>query len=435
MQKHLADIYAKIFQLFTVAVEWYTTSSMSRLKMSLSDKLPKQLDEMVTDINTLIRAMYREGDLATAAEMRDTRVEVEEIHDSVSLLYEHSAMAFEQSLRTDAKVDQLLKLRAEATNIRVTSGNTFNIHISGVQALALLQSLAQIGGNEQSTLLHTQTGPCSETVSRSSSRSSLERESAIAAAKSSIRRIAGHSGLELLVDAPPRFVTPDVMYHLEEWISSTDKSSVLWISCDLELHSPLNSARSAACAVLAAFVGSKSPFISHFSESLDPVRSGSGLEEEETGLLGLLYGLISQLLEFRDQSGDDILDAKLDLIHQLDGTMKSWRSGITLLGDLLENTVVPYCVIDNIAILDHEAGCPLFAELLDLILERQRPGKPVFNVLLTSNGQSETLFEKIPTASSVIVERESYFAKYGGQLLELDASQMIGEIAAEDAPG
>lgn len=65
---------------------------------------------------------------------------------------------------------------------------------------------------------------------------------------------------------------------------------------------------------------------------------------------------------------------------------------IHLLEDLLECTpLLPYCIIHGLNDLDWAAGAEACAEVLDVILRHRERADSVFNILLTTAGQSKTL--------------------------------------------
>ena len=65
------------------------------------------------------------------------------------------------------------------------------------------------------------------------------------------------------------------------------------------------------------------------------------------------------------------------------------------------------------------------SEFLDLLLWRQSDGFPVFKVLLTTSGQSETLFEKTPVESMLHISHDSRQVHRTGQVIQLQLPNKI----------
>ena len=156
----------------------------------------------------------------------------------------------------------------------------------------------------------------------------------------------------------PALVEPAVLHALQSWISETEDSRTLWVVGPHE-NSAESSTRTAALGVIASAFRQNVPFISHFCERPRYGRaagSGSGgggraRSSEEAGLIGCVYSLISQLLQFSVEETD--LDLSPERLAKLDGSMESWDSSLDLLEDLLERTsLLPYCVIHGLNDLD-----------------------------------------------------------------------------------
>ncbi|KAF2101243.1 hypothetical protein NA57DRAFT_34709 [Rhizodiscina lignyota] len=407
MQRHLADIYEAIFQLFTEAIKWYTSSSTSRFRASFSDALPKRVDGTVANIRRHISEMHRDRELASAAELRDTRLGVEEVNDKLNELH--------------------AELAAESRNSAF-----FNQGV-GLLAVRLLHSIIQSQSMPDNAVrMPEQFSRSIELLEDAPPRHS--REIALRHVREFKDKLIGNSGLALLSDQQRWFAEPEAIESLSEWLGSTATSSTLWVTGQPEMHSTDNCSKTIAFGALAAALGAKAPFISHFCELPDVDQITKGASAEELGLLGLLYSLIIQLLDFKDMDGD--VDLSLERLEQLDGTTKSCNAALELLEDLLAHTQhIPYCIIDNLAELDYGRDTRICSNLLDILLSRQRDDKPVFNLLLTTNGQSETLCDKIPIESTIFLKYNSRRVKHAGQLLELRIPQHFKSTKSTEDSG
>jgi len=68
---------------------------------------------------------------------------------------------------------------------------------------------------------------------------------------------------------------------------------------------------------------------------------------EQVRLVGLVYSLIYQLLEF--SGAEDELDVSKESLAALNGGKESWSASLEVLRSLLDRTpVLMYCVIDGL---------------------------------------------------------------------------------------
>ena len=227
----------------------------------------------------------------------------------------------------------------------------------------------------------------------------------------------------------PALVEPAVLHALQSWISETEDSRTLWIVGPHE-NSAESSARTAALGIIASAFQQNVPFISHFCERPRYGRSaGSGSggvgraqSSEETGLIGCVYSLISQLLQFSIEETD--LDLSPERLAKLDGSMESWDVSLDLLEDLLERTpLLPYCVIHGLNDLDWAAGAEACAEVLDVLLRHQERADSVFNILLTTAGL--TLARYIPAKQRLYASDEIRRVERRGERLDLVAPEAL----------
>ncbi len=249
----------------------------------------------------------------------------------------------------------------------------------------------------------------------------VPRRQALMCAKHLGDFVVGGDGLDLISDHMNLLAEFSVVNKLRDWLSDTGESQLLWISGPWEAQS-VSSARAASIAIVAAAVENKAPFISHFCEK--PRKAFAGITPQRAGLLGLLYSLIHQLLQFNiDDSGLDLQEKRL---RQLNGTENSWDQGLQLLSDLLLHTIsVPYCVIHGLNDLEFSNGSEWCGQLLRVLLGRQGNSSAQFNILLTTSGQSRVLSQWVPSANRHIADHDTREVEKRGVLLELQ-HQMEG---------
>lgn len=108
----------------------------------------------------------------------------------------------------------------------------------------------------------------------------------------------------------------------------------------------------------------------------------------------MVYSLISQLLQFGD--AEDELAISDESIAALDGRPESWGASLAVLRELLVHTpVLTFCVIDGLNELEWGSGATWSREFLNVLLERQKQADTVFNILLTTSGQSQVLAQHV----------------------------------------
>ena len=121
------------------------------------------------------------------------------------------------------------------------------------------------------------------------------------------------------------------------------------------------------------------------------------MSKEESGLVSLLYSLITQLIFSLKPQFESTIDLNHDRFANLDGTMATWRSALKLFEDLVSLSA-PYiiCVIDGIEWSDYGRGSARCAELWttfrSVIVGQE---SSIFKVLFTTAGTSGTLMNAL----------------------------------------
>ncbi|MCJ1308966.1 hypothetical protein MMC25_002621 [Agyrium rufum] len=101
-----------------------------------------------------------------------------------------------------------------------------------------------------------------------------------------------------------------------------------------------------AC-IISVLAQAESQLILHFCALLTV--ANPGMSEEESGLISLLYSLISQLVFHLKSALESSIDLSDERFSRLDGTMTTWSVALCLFEDLVSLSL-PYviCVIDGI---------------------------------------------------------------------------------------
>lgn len=210
----------------------------------------------------------------------------------------------------------------------------------------------------------------------------------------------------------------DAASKIQEWMSdtSTTSSIPLWIESS-DVSSELPSSRAVAVTALMAAWHSGLPILSHFCERPRFTELAAGRDVEKVGLIGLVYSLITQLLQFNVD--DDTFRISKDHVDALDGSDASWKPALDLLSRLWRTTPnLSYCIIDSINNLCFGSGAPWCRDLLNLLLEERANATRLHKVLLTTTGQSRVLPDLVPIKNRLYIESVPEQEFNGGQWVE-----------------
>ena len=168
------------------------------------------------------------------------------------------------------------------------------------------------------------------------------------------RYIVGDKGLAKFTTDRAWVADEGVQPKLWTWMVEVPASRTLWISSP-DGPTDMTSAQAAALAVCAAAWQAKTPLISHFCERPQRDQLRTGMSIEQVGLIGLVYSLLSQLLQFRQ--AEDTVNLTKENLEALNGETGSWEASLATLKALLDSTPVrSYCVIDGLNDLELGGG-------------------------------------------------------------------------------
>ncbi|KAF2236171.1 hypothetical protein EV356DRAFT_443570 [Viridothelium virens] len=356
----LAGIYARMFKFYGDTMEWYLRSKLGRAIQSFNENLKDQYDSAITAIRTQIKELYREAFIANGAM---TAI----VHADVEALKRQSRRQRNRYAPQDFVAGHRMARMLEATWMEV-------------------QSLKWTIESTERRLLARPPEACRQDLATTC----ISRSQARTLADVFKSYIIGDEGHALLSTGSLWKAEDKILYRLRQWMAEDETSRTLWISTPFEAGVTLSGSSAAALSTLAAALQAETPIISHFCQRPRRDQTRNGMTIEQVGTIGLVYSLIYQLLQFNSE--EEELDLKEKDIAALDGTDISWDSSLQVLRALMDRApALMFCVIDglnDLAWMDDGDWCGQFLEVL---FARQRKEGIVFNVLLTTTGQSRTL--------------------------------------------
>ena len=379
-----SDLYAQVFLFYRDAIQWYAKSKVAKALDSFNENLVKRYERAAAKIEDMVVEIYREADVAKSAQMA---VFVEDIEDR--LRNQRAQYTDQEDLEFAGRQGQRLMLL---------------MHES-----AYLESALPCNSGEQRIQTADDEPPLSSIDAM------LGRADARVLSKHLDDFVVGTQGPSLFKDGRLWLPDTDVSFKLRDWIGPDTQLSTIWIT------SPAASRGfpgSRAAALMAAVVAweSNMPVISHFCARPSPVGLSRDLTVEKVGMIGLVYSLITQLLQFNVHR-DSFRFCKHEM-GNLDGSNQSWSLALLLLQELLRATPqLQRCIIDGLNDLCYSSGAKWCDDFLTMLFEHQKTFAPRFKILLTTTGQSRVLPNHVSANHTVFVQRGAREVVRGGKWL------------------
>ncbi|KAH6639550.1 hypothetical protein C7974DRAFT_134219 [Boeremia exigua] len=377
-------LYAQVFLFYRDAIQWYAKSKFERALESFNESLVKPYETAAARIESLLIEIYRQGDLAFWAKdflfkediENQIRRQREQVQDRDSLL-----SAGRQGKR-------LLLLNFEHASFDTPSQSA----------------------DEEQLLLTTDKQARVPIVLEN-----LSRESMRALSAQLTPFIFGTEGPSLFNDGQVWLPEVDIASKLSKWMSPDTQSSVLWISSPATSRD-YPSSRAAAMIMAATAWKSNMSIVSHFCSRPGYGCVPDGQMIEQVGMLGLVYSLVVQLLQFHVER--DAFSFSRDKFEKLDGSDESWPGALLLLQDLLRATPqLQGCIVDGLNDLSFSSGAEWCGAFLNMLLEHQRTYSPGFKLLLATTGQSRVLPDYVQVKDRVFAQRGAKEVIRGGRWL------------------
>lgn len=376
MRELFSELYAQVFLFYRDALEWYTKSKTSRFIGSFNEKMVERYEKASGHIESCISEMYREANIASLAMLAVVNSTTTELRDEAVRRRQQTPEGFSLTFAGQNMRDMLMAMH---TSLCIEDSSANSDHGQGQQLLP----------------------PSSD--SRSVTPGSLNRATARSLTTHLAHFVIGNEGHSLFNDGKFWLPDVDVSARLHEWMSEDTSSQTLWVSSP-DTSQQFSTSRAAAMSTVVAAWQSEMPVISHFCERPRFAEIPEDRTVEEVGMIGLVYSLIIQLLEFNVEN--DKFETSKEVLKSLNGLDESWPVALALLSELLEATPhLSLCVIDGLHDLAFSTGAKWCGAFLSALIEHQRSHSGLFKVLITTSGQSRVLPDYIGIEDRIFAQR------------------------------
>ncbi|RAR16576.1 phytanoyl-CoA dioxygenase family protein [Stemphylium lycopersici] len=374
-----SELYAQVFLFYRDAMEWYMKSKAARFIDSFNEKMKGRYEKAAARMEVIIQEMYRTRELGHHA--MDVVHWTEQQRRAIVSIQRRQTKDKDELACAGRKAEQLClshhrRAWIEAWNARQTQG------YKPRDALSLYER------------------PMAQAPS-----SLIIRATAKELAVGTQEYIVGDEGHSLFNDGKFWLPHVDVAAKLSHWIGNEKGPSTLWITSLEVSQVEVAGSRAAALNALVAAWTAELPVISHFCKRPRYATLAQG-REEKVGLIGLVYSLIAQLLQFEFE--DDLFEIPREQIESLDGSDESWRDALSILSTLLKATPhLGTCIIDGLNDLTFLEGSEWCSEFLGMLFMHQKSSPSIFRILLTTAGRSRVLQDHVQDADRFFTQTET----------------------------
>ncbi|KAI0101139.1 hypothetical protein F4814DRAFT_432368 [Daldinia grandis] len=390
IRRKLADIYAIVFRFHHKTIQWYLGSKLTRAFLSFNENLKAGFESTEKELDKEIEELYREAQISQHAMVAILSGNIERL--SAELHYQRTHYEV-----TDTTAGHRMISLMEAS----WNGSQFSRRAHQIEP-------DRRGSLSSEPTLHSQ--DMAENI--------ITRGQARAYGPAIKRFIIGDEGLSKFSTGQFWVAEDGVLPKLRDWMVEQRTTRMLWISSPYE-PGAMTSAHASALAVVAAAWQAKAPLISHFCQRPRRDELRADMSIEQVGLMGLVYSLVSQLLQFNQDEA--ILNTGEDTFSKLNGEKQSWDTSLEALEVLLSHTtVLKYCVIDGLNELELGDGNQWCQQFLNVLLEHQQAKEAGFNVLFTTAGQSRILASRVEVKDRHLATRPARELARWGRRIELE---------------
>jgi hypothetical protein len=376
MRELFSELYAQVFEFYSDAIEWYMQSKFSRLFKSFNEKIKDRYDRAAIKIEATLTEIFRELDVAKFALAKI-------------------------QLSAQERTDDMLRQRQQPFD-------GFTVGCAGRNAQHLLlgwhRSICIEESADGSIHQEDKRSPPREMGDSGSDTELLDRSAARDSATSLKSQVVGREGQDLFGDGKYWLPEVDVSTRLHEFIGPNSRSATLWVSGPSVDRQEMPNSRVVAMHLFLAAWQAEMPLISHFCERPRASTLPKHRKVEETGLIGLLYSLIHQLLQFEFE--DDPFRIPGTELEKLDGSDQSWDQAIDVFTKLLDATPhLSLCVIDGLNELAYSTSSAEWcATLLQVMSKHQAQFSGTFKLLLSTQGNSRVLQDHVSVSDRLTVQ-------------------------------
>ncbi|KAI0503040.1 hypothetical protein F5B22DRAFT_662698 [Xylaria bambusicola] len=291
LRKKLANIYARMFKFYRDAISWYLHSRISRVFSSFNENLKKEREDARKDIEDCINELYREASVGSTATIAILSGKITNLETELSRQRQNYA-----AQDTAAGRRMVVMMEASWMDSRI-SGRT----LESANPTRLLEPAPHVQDIAPASITRAQARAHSSTIKVF---------------------VIGTEGPGMF-GARKIWLAEDAIFpKLRTWMVENASSRTLWISSPYDKEGT-TSTRAAALAVVTAAWQAETPLISHFCQRPRPREVRSGMSIVQVGLLGLVYSLIHQLLQFGSE--EETLPISEEKMAALDGSNESWE--------------------------------------------------------------------------------------------------------------
>ncbi|KAI1658643.1 hypothetical protein F4813DRAFT_40293 [Daldinia decipiens] len=390
IRRKLADIYAIVFRFHHKTIQWYLSSKLTRVFPSFNENLKAGFESTEKELDKEIEELYREAQISQHAMVAILSGNIERL--SAELHYQ--------------------RMHCEVTD--TTAGHRMiNLMEASWNGSRFLKRPQQIETDRHNPLGSELILHAPEMVGNI-----ITRGQARTYSPAIERFIVGDEGPSKFSTGKFWVAEDEVLLKLRDWMAERRTTRMLWISSPYE-PGAMTSAHASALAVVAAAWQAKAPLISHFCQRPRRDELRAGMSVEQVGLMGLVYSLVSQLLQFHQDEA--ILNTGEDTFRMLNGEKQSWDTSLKALEVLLSHmTVLKYCVIDGLNELELGDGGQWCQQFLNVLLEHQQAKETAFNILFTTAGQSRILASGVDVRDRHLATRPARELARWGRKIELE---------------
>jgi len=303
MRELYSRLYAQVFFFYREAIQWYMESQPARFFKSFNNKIKQGYEQAIARIEREVTMMHRVAQTADIA---------------------NSLVTSAEQKRSGERLLLQLQENSELSELYDIGRNSHDLLLSWHKRSCI--EFGAVNDHEKEELAHTDgTGAPGQVALDASLVNRTESRYLVPGLEDFC---VGTEGRSLCDDNKCWVSGVERTCKHQAWEDAEAGFSTLCVSGPELSHSGISSSRAFAMNILAAAWEAGIPTVSHFCERPRTATHVADRELEKVGLIGLVYSLISQLLQF--QFDGDTFEASQDALRRLDGSDESWPAALEL---------------------------------------------------------------------------------------------------------